>query len=73
MDYHEDTTAELFEEWFQNCLLPNIPPNSVIVMDNVSYHSRQLQKIPGSNNTKLEIQNFMAANDIYFEGNYKKN
>lgn len=73
VDYHEDTTAELFEEWFQNCLLPNIPPNSVIVMDNASYHSRQLQKIPGSNNTKLEIQNFMAANDIYFEENYKKN
>lgn len=72
VDYHEDTTAELFEEWFKNCLLPNIPQNSVIVMDNASYHSRQLHKAPSSNNTKLEIQNYMAANDIYFEESYKK-
>ncbi|XP_072384665.1 uncharacterized protein [Diabrotica undecimpunctata] len=40
--YHEDTTAELFEEWFKNNLMPNIPQNSVIVIDNASYNSRQL-------------------------------
>jgi hypothetical protein len=40
VDYDEDTTADLFEEWFKNKLLPNIPPTSVIVMDNATYHSR---------------------------------
>ncbi|XP_050505181.1 uncharacterized protein LOC126883577 [Diabrotica virgifera virgifera] len=67
VDYHEDTTAELFEEWFKNTLMPNIPQNIVIVMDNASYHSRQPSKAPNSNNTKLEIQNYMETTDMYFE------
>lgn len=72
LDYHDDTTAELFEDWFKNHLLPNVPKNSVIVMDNASYHSRQINKVPNSNNTKLEIQNYMLKNYIYFENTYKK-
>ncbi|KAJ8940711.1 hypothetical protein NQ318_009114 [Aromia moschata] len=28
-DYHEDMTADLFEKWFVEQLLPNIPPNSL--------------------------------------------
>lgn len=72
LDYHEDTDAELFEGWFKNRLLANIPPNSVIVMDNASYHSRQLKKAPCSNSTKAAIQDFMLENDIYFEFSYNK-
>lgn len=56
VDYHDDTTAELFENWFKTKLLPNIQPNSVIVMDNASYHSRRLNKVSCSNDTKLSIQ-----------------
>lgn len=39
-DYQEDMTANLFETWFREQLLPNISANLVIVMDNASYHSR---------------------------------
>lgn len=35
-DYHEDMDSQLFENWFRDQLLPNIPENSVIVMDNAS-------------------------------------
>jgi transposase len=73
LDYHEDTTAELLEDWFKTKLLPNIPPNSVIVMDNASYHSRQIKKVPNSANTKSDIQKYMLENDIFFEDSYKKN
>lgn len=31
-----------------------------------------MQKISGLNNTELEIPNFLATNDIYFEQNYIK-
>jgi len=31
--------AELFEKWFTEQLLPNIPDNSNIIMDNASYHN----------------------------------
>lgn len=72
LDYHEDTTAELFENWFQNHLLKNIPDHSVIVMDNASYHSRLLQKAPNSSSRKTEIQEYLLQNDIYFEPDYKK-
>lgn len=72
LDYHEDTTGEVFEEWFKNKLLNNVPERSVIVMDNAKYHSRQLNKVPNNSNTKLQIQEFLQKNDIYFEENYSK-
>jgi transposase len=72
LDYHQDTDAQLFENWFEYQLLKNIPKNSVIVMDNASYHSRQVVKLPSSNSTKAEIKNFMLDNNIYFEETYTK-
>ncbi|KAH8031591.1 hypothetical protein HPB51_019212 [Rhipicephalus microplus] len=38
-DYHSEMDGRYFEEWFTDKLLPNIPPKSVIVMDNAPYHS----------------------------------
>ena len=43
-DYHSNMTADKFERWFELQLLPNIAANSVIIMDNASYHSRQSEK-----------------------------
>ena len=53
-DYHDSMNAQLFEEWFIK-LLRNIP-NSVVVMGNASYHSRQVNKVPTSGSTKSEIK-----------------
>ncbi|XP_050512812.1 uncharacterized protein LOC126888513 [Diabrotica virgifera virgifera] len=47
LDYHENMTSSLFKEWFEKKVLPNFPPKSVIVMDNATYHSEQIRKIPG--------------------------
>ncbi|MGH9701391.1 MAG: transposase, partial [Candidatus Acidiferrales bacterium] len=63
-DYHEDMTANLFEKWFSEQLLPNIPPNSVIVMDNASYHSRILNKIPNQSSKKEDILRFMRKKNM---------
>jgi hypothetical protein len=41
----------------QHCL----PPNSVIVMDNAPYHSRQLTKIPNTSSRKTDIQDFFRG------------
>ena len=65
-------TLQLFDYWFKTKLLPNIPPNGVIAMDNASYHSRQLNKAPSSNDTKSKIQEYMYNHDIYFHENYTK-
>lgn len=72
LDYHEDMTSSLFEEWFMNKLLPSLPPKSVIVMDNASYHSRQVIKIPNGSSTKFEISTFLEEHDLYFEADYSK-
>lgn len=56
--------SPLFETWFQEQLLPNLPDNSVIVMDNASYHSKQINKKPTTSTKKAEILQYMAENDI---------
>ena len=55
-DYHEKMDSDRFFKWFKEQLLPNIPPNSYIVMDNASYHSRELNKAPTSNSLKADMQ-----------------
>ena len=55
-DYHEEMDSDRFLKWFKEQLIPNIPPNSFIVLDNASYHSRELNKAPTSNSRKTDMQ-----------------
>lgn len=71
-DYHEDMSAKLFEDWFVDQLIPNLPPKSVIVMDNASYHSRQPTKIPNTGSRKEEIMNFLRLNYVPLPEKIKK-
>ena len=36
-DYHQEMNVENFERWFKEKLLPELPANCLIVMDNTSY------------------------------------
>ena len=38
-DYYDAMNSEKFKTWFQDQLLTNISPNSLIVIDNASHHS----------------------------------
>lgn len=58
-DYHQDMTSALFEKWFEEQLIPNLPPNAVIVMDNAPYHSRQTEIIPKAKARKGVISTFL--------------
>ena len=62
-DYHNQMNGKVFEEWFRMQLLPNIPPNSVIVMDNASYHSMQVEKQPTSKWLKADIKNWLMKRE----------
>jgi len=64
-DYHYDMDSKIFEEWFEQRLIPNLPKNSVIVMDNAPYHSRQACKIPCTSTKKIRNLGF------YDEKTYK--
>jgi hypothetical protein len=40
-DYHDDMDGAKFELWL-NRVLPKLPPGSVVVMDNASYHTKKV-------------------------------
>lgn len=65
-DFHEDMNSVVFENWFFNELLPAIPPNSTIVMDNASYHSRKKDKAPTSSSLKEDMKKWLKTRNIPF-------
>jgi predicted O-methyltransferase YrrM len=72
VDYHKNTDSDIFEEWFEFTLISNLKPNSIIVLDNASYHSKRSKKIPNAYSRKLEIQAFLMEHDLYFEERYQE-
>ena len=65
-DYHDEMTGEHFEEWFKDKLLPNVQPNSLIVMDNTSYHSRLDDPVPTKSWTKKRMIEWLDSHHISY-------
>lgn len=42
MTFQGACNRDLFETWFQQCLLPHLTPGDVIVLDNASFHRSQV-------------------------------
>ncbi|KAJ4440379.1 hypothetical protein ANN_08520 [Periplaneta americana] len=45
-DYHGQMNSVNFQKWVVNQLMPNLQPNSVVVLDNAPYHCIQVDKAP---------------------------
>ena len=60
-DYHADMSGEVFEDWFKMRLLPE---KCVIILDNASYHSHQVEKIPTISTLKRDTVKFMLEHGI---------
>ena len=72
-DYHDEMNSEHFMEWFNEQLLPNIPQNCVIILDNASYHNKQKDKPPTTASRKEEIKKWLDNHNIsYDEKDIKK-
>ena len=66
-DYHSDINSEGFEDWLKS-VLPKLDPNSVLVFDNASYHSKKDENnAPKSTWKKERLQNWLKANGVPFE------
>ena len=65
-DYHQDMNSENFARWLEMKLIPNLPPNSVIVLDNASYHNLQVNRPPTINSRKDVIQEWLNSNGIHY-------
>jgi hypothetical protein len=78
-DYHKTVNSNLYEEWFENQLLPNAVEAShdrdiLIVIDNASYHCRTIfNKFFKRPTTKKELQNFLEFHGIQFQQNDTNN
>ena len=53
-DYHGQMDWGNFSKWFTEQLLPNIPANSIIIMDNASYHNTTEENTFPKSNVKKE-------------------
>lgn len=54
-NYHSNIKAENYEKWLKDRLVPYLPPNSVVVLDNASYHNFQNDSAPNSNSRNIEM------------------
>ena len=72
-DYHGQMNAELFQKWFKERLLPNIPKNSNIIMDNAPYHNILSENSPPTSQCKKEkIKTWFDANKVKYNSDSLK-
>ncbi|PSN43260.1 hypothetical protein C0J52_25105 [Blattella germanica] len=64
--------SENFTKWLQTQILPNLPPRSVIVMDNASYHSVQNDKKPTTRTLVKDIKEWLNEHHIPFDNKMRK-
>ncbi len=65
-DYHGQMNTDLFRKWFVEMLLENIPENSLIIMDNASYHNTLAEHSPPTPLcSKKRITEWLERNRIY--------
>lgn len=68
-DYHSEMNGEIFRTWVNDQLLRALAPNSVVVMDNASYHSVQEpdSKAPTSATLKADMQQWLERKGVAFD------
>jgi len=67
-DYHGSMNEDNFTKWFTTQLLPNIPDNTVIIMDNAPYHNVfQEDGVPPLTSKKIVLQKWLRDNHIAFK------
>ena len=64
-DYHGQMNWKSFHKWFTEQLLPNIPKNSLIILDNASYHNVLAEDaFPKKNHSSQKFKQWLTHNDI---------
>jgi hypothetical protein len=58
--------GENYFRWLREKLIPNLEPNSALVIDNAPYHNIQEDKAPISNSNKETMKNLLRVSNIPF-------
>lgn len=71
-DYHDDMNFVNYEKWVRTQLLPNLPPHSVVVIDNAAYHNKLIDPAPNANAKKELMKKWLLEKGISVEDNMRK-
>lgn len=71
-DYHNEMNGANFTKWIHERLIPNLPQNAIIVIDNAPYHSMETSKPPNMTNRKAEMQSWLLEKNIKYEECFTK-
>ena len=73
-DYHSEMNSVIFNKWVEEQLVPALPPKSLVVMDNASYHSviKEGTKTLTSATRKGDMQKWFKDKKIPLDGKMKK-
>ena len=71
-DYHSEINSEKFMRWLRERLIPNLPPRSVVVIDNAPCHSVQENKCPNQSSRKANIQTWLTRNGVAWSNDMLK-
>lgn len=63
-DNHDDIDYKIYEKWLRTQLIPNLPPNSVVVLDNASHHNKEYESAPTSNSKISDMQSWLTQKGI---------
>jgi hypothetical protein len=66
-DCQDDMNDKNYTKWLQEKLIPNLEPNSVVVIDNASYHNVTVEPNPNFNWRKKDIQKWLNERNIFFD------
>jgi hypothetical protein len=70
--YKIEITAKIFEEWLESQLMPNVPPNIIVIYDNCLVHSRKYSKTPTMASNLKTVKEWLLINEIPFDDNLNK-
>ncbi|GLH09922.1 Protein of unknown function [Gryllus bimaculatus] len=59
-------TAEMFNKWIKEKLLPKLKEPSIIIMDNSSIHNFPMPKKPSNTWSKDALRDFLSAHNVSF-------
>jgi transposase len=65
-DYHHEMNFDNYERWLNTKLILNLPPNSVLLVDNEAYHNVQLSPAPTSSCRKSAMIGWLSDCGIPF-------
>jgi hypothetical protein len=63
-DYHGQMNAENLKKWVSSQVLPNLPPGSIVVRDNMPYHEKQVDKVPSKYRVKADMIGWLERRGV---------